>query len=324
MVRGFVSSNGGPMTPIAGLDGVRAAADRPDATLWVDVEQPTLEQLNELGGILGLVQEALEDSLEGSQRPRVDEYENHLFIVLYGAVGPEDLNEFHPRKLTILFSSRFMVTIHAEPLRTINTQLKRFERRQEVAVKQGLDYLLYSIVDSMVDNYGLVVETYAEQLDALEERSLHAEGDPAVLSELVDVRRELLHVRRMIASMRELVSPIAAGEMDYVSEDLEPRFSHVRDHLTTTLELVDSHREILHAIRENYNLWLANRMNEVMKVLTIFASFFLPLSLIAGIYGMNTPLWPDPSSPRTFWEIIVLMSLTAGAMLVYFWRKKWF
>ncbi len=323
MIRGFVSLPGGALEPLSSLDDVAAASTRDGAQCWIDVEDPDLEGLRALGRVFGLDEEAVADCVEGEQRPRVDEFGDHLFMVLYGAVGPEEFTEFKPRKISIFFCSRFLITVHHDSLRTINTLLKRVTKRSEIMTQHGLDYMLYSVIDLMVDNYGLIVEEYSKKLDRLEDRSLDARGDTGILSELLDLRRELLDVRRIVASKRELVVPIAAGEMDYISKELEPRFSHVRDHLTTTLEIIDSHRELLYAIRDNYNLWLSNRMNEVMKVLTIFASFFLPLSLIAGIYGMNMPLWPPSNDPLTTWIIIGLMLVTAVGMLIYFRRKKW-
>jgi magnesium transporter len=113
------------------------------------------------------------------------------------------------------------------------------------------------------------------------------------------------------------------GEYDFISDDVERRFSHVYDHLTKTIELIDNLRELLHGVRDSYQAVVANRMNAVMKTLTIFASLFLPLTLIAGIYGMNTPLWPDPTKIITFWGIIALMAIVSVVMLFFFRRRRW-
>lgn len=324
MLRGHVLFPDGTSEPISTIEQVRVAAAREGARLWIDLEAPTAQPLQELGAVFGLDDDAITDCIEGEQRARIDEFEGYVFVVVYGAVGPGPIEYFRPRKLAIFFCERFLITVHAEALRSVNAQLKRCEKRPESILGQGLDYIFYSILDSVVDNYGLVAEEYEKRLDELEDRSLATQGDGQLLEDLIGLRRELLELRRVASSQRELLMPIAEGQLDDVSDALEARFSHVRDHLTTTLELIDSHREILHGIRENYNLWLSNRLNEVMKVLTIFASFFLPLSLIAGIYGMNTPLWPDPTSPWTFWFILGLMGFMAAGMLAYFHHKKWF
>jgi magnesium transporter len=324
MLRGFALYGDGTTSSLSSLQDVAAAWAREGARLWVDVEEPTAEVLARLGELFALDEEAREDCLEGAQRPRIDEFEEYMFLVLYGAVGTEPFHEFLPRKLAVFFCDRFLITVHREAHRSIEAQLKRCGKHVHATLRQGLDHLLHSIMETMVNNYGLVAEEYAKRLDALEERSLKDDGDASLLAELIALRRELLDLRRMASSQRDLLSPIAEGEMDYVSEDLDVHFSHVRDRLTTTLEIIDTHREILHGIRENYHLTLSNRLNEIMKVLTIFSSFFLPLTFIAGIYGMNMPLWPAPEGRGTFWAVLLIMGACGAAMLVYFRRKKWF
>ncbi len=324
MIRGHVLHADGTTRALSSLADVKAAWAQDGARLWVDVGAPAGEEMEGLGALFRLDADALDDCIEGEQRPRVDEFEDYIFLVLYGAVGTEPFHEFLPRKLSIFFCDRFLITVHRDAHRSIEAQLIRCEKHPQPTLRQGLDHLLHNIVETMVSNYALVAEEYAKRLDALEERSLTDGGDASMLTELIGLRRELLDLRRIASSQRELLLPIAGGEMDYVSEDLDVHFSHVRDHLTTTLDIIDTHREILHAIRENYHLTLANRLNEIMKVLTIFSSFFLPLSFIAGVYGMNMQLWPEPSGARTFWEILGVMTACSVAMVVYLLRKKWY
>lgn len=323
MIAGFVLYSDGKTAQLASVEEVRAAADRHGSVVWVDVEDPAREEIAELGAIFDLDEEAQEDCLTGEQRPRIDEFDEYVFLVAYGAVGPEPFEEFAPRKVAMFHSERFLISVHREALRTIDTMRRRCEKRPRAVLRQGTDYVLYSILDSMVDNYVLVAEEYAKRVDALEGRSLNSGADSSILSEMLHLREELLELRRVATAQRELMVPLASGELDYISEGLEKRFTHVRDHLATTVDIIDQHREMLHGIRDNYHAELSNRLNEIMKVLTMFASLFLPLSLIAGIYGMNTPLWPDPQNPRTFVEILVLMAVTIVAMLLFFRHKKW-
>jgi len=324
MIRGHVLYADGGARAVSSLDDVRAAWAQEGVRLWVDVGAPTAEEMSGLGVLFRLDAAALADCTEGEQRARVDEFEDYIFLVLYGAVGTEPFHEFLPRKLSIFFCDRFMITVHREAHRSIEAQLLRCDKHPQSTLRQGLDHLLHNIVETMVSNYGLVAEEFAKRLDLLEERSLTDGGDSSILTELIGLRRELLDLRRVAASQRELLLPIASGEMDYVSEDLDVHFSHVRDHLTTTMDIIDTHREILHGIRENYQLTLSNRLNEIMKVLTIFSSFFLPLSFIAGVYGMNMQLWPEPDGLRTFWEVVGVMAACSVAMVIYLLRKKWY
>lgn len=323
MIRGYVLNADSTAKTIASLDEVRASYTD-GARIWVDVMQPTPEEMNGLGEIFGLDAAAREDCVSGEQRPRVDEFDDYMFLVLYGAVGTEPFLEFLPRKLAIFFSDRFLITVHREAHRSIEAQLKRCDKHAIATLRQGLDHLLHNIVETMVANYALVAEEYAKRLDVFEERSLIDGGDQSFLSDIIALRRELLDLRRVASAQRELLLPIANGEMDYISQDLDVHFSHVRDHLMTTLDIIDTHREILQAIRENYHLMLSNRLNNTMKVLTLFSSLFLPLTFIVGVYGMNMPLWPEPHGLRTFWGVIGFMAVCAGSMMAYFRWRLWF
>lgn len=323
MIRGYVLFKNGSARSVQSVDEVRAAAAHEGMRIWVDAGEPTAEEMTGIGEIFGLDPDALQDCLRGEQRPRIDEFNEYMFLVLYGAVGAEPFQEFLPRKLAIFFCDRFLITVHREAHRSIEAQLKRCDKHTAATLRQGLDHLLHNIVETMVANYGLVAEEYAKRLDALEERSLTDGGDAKMLADLIALRRELLDLRRMASAQRELLLPIAEGEMDYISQDLDVHFSHVRDHLMTTLDIIDTHREILHAIRENYHLMLANRLNATIKVLTVFSTLFLPLTFIVGVYGMNMRLWPEPNGLRTFWGVIIFMGVLSAAMVAYFRWRRW-
>lgn len=323
MIRGYVLYADGSSGSVQSLDDVRAACARNETRIWVDVGEPSADEMNGLGEIFGLDADARDDCLSGEQRPRIDEFTDYMFLVLYGAVGTEPFQEFMPRKLAIFFCDRFLITVHRQAHRSIEAQLKRCDKHTVVTLKQGLDHLLHNIVETMVANYALVAEEYAKRLDTIEERSLDGSSDANLLADLIALRRELLGLRRVAAAQRELLLPVADGEMDYISQDLDVHFSHVRDHLMTTLDIIDTHREILHAIRENYQLTLSNRLNETIKVLTVFSTLFLPLTFIVGVYGMNMPLWPEPHGTWTFWGVMGFMAFLSVAMVAYFRWRRW-
>ena len=245
-------------------------------------------------------------------------------MVFYGLVGLDDPSEFDPRKLAAFCGKRFLITAHREPLRTVRAVLDRCGRSTANALGKGIDSILYDIIDGMVDKYVVVADRYEGELERLEEQSLDPGVDEQILANSGSVRRDLLHLRSLATSQREMLTPVARGEYDYVSDSLEQRFSHVRDHLSQVIDLVDTLRERLNGIRDNYHTALANRTNAIMKTLTIFATIMLPLTFIAGLYGMNLPLWPPPEDPLSFWGVIGSMIVVAAVLLVYFRRKKWF
>jgi magnesium transporter len=167
-----------------------------------------------------------------------------------------------------------------------------------------------------------VADRYEERLDGLEDESLHVDVGPALLTQLAELRRDLLELRRLAASQRDLLRPLMHGEYDFISGSLSQQFNHVHDHLSQVIESVNSLRELLGGVYQNYHSALTNRTNETMKVLTIYAGILLPLTLIAGIYGMNLPI-PAADKPWSFWLVMAIMFIITVLLYMNFRRRKW-
>jgi magnesium transporter len=323
MLNAYARIDGNAAERLESIEAVRTAWKKEPPALWIDLEAPTEDEVREVADLFSLSPEAIEDCLYGEQRPRIDEFDDHIFLVFYGAPENADDPEADLRKLGAFCGSRYLITVHRQALPTITATRQRWERQQGQSVKREVDFLLYTIIDSMVDRYTQVVESYEERLDDLEDVSLAPDVDESILSDLFDLRRGLIELRRTAASQRDLLLPVTRGEYDFISFGLEARFGHVADHLTKVVEVIDGLRDLLAGIRDNYHSAIAVRMNDIMKTLTVFATIMLPLSLIAGIYGMNVPLWPNPGNDNSFWWVIGTMVAIAGALLVYFRRRRW-
>jgi magnesium transporter len=305
------------------LESLHAAWSRPGSRLWVDLEQPTEGDMLQLGTLFKLDEEAVKDCLYGEQRPRIDEFGEFIFFVFYGLIGLKQQEELDPHKLAVFIGCRFLITVHREPILSVRQVWARCGRHPEVVLAHGLDSVLYTIIDLMVDYYSQVADRYEDRLEKLEEQSFESDVDDSLLSDLAEVRRDLLELRRLANSQRQLLLPVAKGEYDFISQSFSQRFSHVRDHLTEVMDTVDNMRETLLSIRDNYHAALALRTNDIMRILTIYAGILLPLTLIAGVYGMNMPLWPPTHHPMSFFGVLTIMVLVALALLVYFRKKKW-
>ncbi len=323
MISGYARFHDGRGEPLASIQDLRRAWTEEESTFWADFEEPAEADLFALRDLIGLDEASVDDCLHGDQRPRIDEFKEYMFIVVYGLGGLDEPSEFNPRKLAAFCGTRFLITVHREPLRTVRTVLDRCSRNAASALAKGVDSILYAIIDGMVDKYVGFADRYEVQLEELEGKSLDLTVDERILADSAALRHDLLRLRSLATSQRELLTPVANGEYDYVSEALEQRFSHVQDHLSQVIDLVDTLRERLHGIRDNYHTALANRTNAIMKTLTIFATILLPLTFIAGLYGMNLPLWPPPDNPMSFWGVLLFMVVVAAVLLGYFRRKKW-
>lgn len=305
------------------LDAARKAIDDPGTTVWIDLCGEPLSVVERVGELFGLNEGAMDDALDEDQRPRIDDYVDYLFLLLYASLAPEDPPEFAPRQLSAFLSKNWLITIHNLPIRATRTAAERAKRMPERALGRGVDYHLFHITDYLVDNFVVCAESYEEVLDTLDEASMKAEVTSGVLVELTRVQRELIHMRRMASGMRELASQVAGGEFEFISPEVDRRFDHIYQHLTHTFELIEGMRETIHSIRDNYYAILAERTNRMMRTLTLFSAFILPISLVTGFYGMNLDLWPTADDYYGFPFVAVIIATTAVSMLIYFRKRRW-
>lgn len=321
MLAAYVHTPEGPAECISSLEALGPYVGRTDVQLWIDIEGADTDAVRHLGEWFHLDAAALEDALTGDPRARIDEFDTYLYLMLYEAVGIADDAVFAPRKLAVFVSEKFLITIHPEPLRSVRQVRGRCDRSAAPLLSRGAGHVLYSILDTMVGHYMVLTDTYEKHLDELEEKSLEAKVDAQLLSGVVPLRRELTELRRRAASVREVIVPIAHDEFDILTESIEHRFNHLLDHLTDVVETIDGQRDILHAILENYHAALAQRTNQTIRILTVFATSLLPVSVMAGIYGMNLPIWPPAEYPWSFWGVLAGMVTVALTTLRLF--KRW-
>jgi magnesium transporter len=322
MLTAFVYSADGALSKVETIEAIASAWRQPDVRIWADMEAADERELFALGHVFHLDEESLEDCLQGEQWPRIDEFHEHIFLVLYGLFGLKEAGEVDPHKLAVFCGQRFVITVHRQPLLTVRQVRARCGRHPESVIGRGVDHVLCAIIDMMVDNYLRVAERYETRLDALEDLSFHPEADARLLTELAELRRDLLELRRLATSQRDLLRPLMHGEYDFISGSLSQQFHHVRDHLSQVIDSVNGLRELLGGVYQNYQSTLAGRTNETMKVLTIYAGILLPLTLIAGIYGMNLPL-PAADKPWSFWVVMGIMIATTVLLYAHFRRRKW-
>ncbi|HOB74815.1 MAG TPA: magnesium/cobalt transporter CorA [Phycisphaerae bacterium] len=298
-----------------------ARALRDGANMWVDLEAPDEWTLMLLGEAFNFHPLAIEDCLHGEQRSRIDPYDGHIFMVLYGPL----LNEEHvfvgSRELAIFCAPQFIVTIHHLPMHSIQNVRLRCCRDPENILGRGMDHLLHTIVDGVIDGYQPLLDRMEAEVTGLEDAALN-DPESALLERISSLKSELLQVRRYITPLREAVGQLARGEYAFIGKNIRPYFRDVLDHLVRTTEMLDLYREQVMGARDVYMSALSQRTNEAMKTLTLFATVMMPLTLISGIYGMNfKTLWPSAENEYGFWIVIAAM-VAVSAGLIYFFRRK--
>jgi magnesium transporter len=295
--------------------------------VWVDVVGlGTLSTLTELRDRFALHRLAMEDVLNIPQRPKLDDYGDHRFIVARMPIADTHLET---EQLSIFFGKNFVVTFQEQPGDRFDAVRSRIREGRARIRESGPDYLVYSLLDGLVDSYFPLLEYVRVALDSLEEKVYH-DPEKAHVQELFALKRDLVTLRRYLEPLRDLNASLIRPDHAFLSESTRIYMRDCYDHSLHALHLVESYRDIASGLMDLYLSMVSQRMNEVMKVLTIIATVFIPLSFVAGLYGMNfdpqASRWnmPELSWPFGYAFAIGIMTLCAGGMLYYFWRKGWF
>ncbi|MFW6050051.1 MAG: magnesium/cobalt transporter CorA [Myxococcota bacterium] len=308
-------------------DELRAYLDR-WAVTWVNVEGlGDADVLVRIGEVFGLHALALEDVVHLNQRPKAEPYRDHFYVVTHMAHVVADRIE--TEQLSLFVGKGFVLTFQERPgADSLDPVRARIREGRGRIRSMGADYLAYALLDAVIDHYFPVVEHYADRLETLE-RQVLARPDSPLLATIMEARRELLGLRRLFWPLREAVSFLSREEHALMSQDTRIHLRDAHDHLTRIIEGLESCREISSTLLDVYLSAASHRMNEVMKVLTIIATIFIPLTFIVGIYGMNfdpdVSPWnmPELRWPYAYPVVLGVMAGVALGLLYYFRRKGW-
>lgn len=283
---------------------------------WYDLDDPFSPALDELAKRFHLHELQIEDCRHRPQRAKTDEYEGYVFAVLKYLYEEDEKAIFDD--LDVFVGPDFLITVHKGEC----SMLEKVRQATAQADHKRLDKVFYMMVDFTVDAYQDVLDKISELVTAVETEVLQ-HPEPPILRRIFRLKRKLIDFRRNTAGMREVVNAVIRREKGLIGDDLDPYFRDVYDHLVRTLDLVETYRDLLSGSLDIYLSALANRTNQVMKVLTIWGTVALPLLIITGFFGMNLPL-PWSHSPYMTVATTLLMLVSSGLVLVYFWRKHWF
>ncbi len=282
---------------------------------WFDIDDPASAELDELAKRYKLHELEVEDCRHRPQRPKVMEHEDYFFSVLKHLRGENSL-QFDD--FDVFIGRDFLITVHEKHTETID----RIKQRVAEEQTRRLDRIYYLVLDEIVDAYQPELDRIAEQTSDIE-GSVLANPSPETLRDIFDLKRRLVAFRRVSSSMREVVNAVVRREHGILGDDLDPYLRDVYDHLIRTVDMTESYRDLLTGSLDIYLSAVANRTNEVMKVLTVYGTVALPLIIITGFFGMNLPL-PLQHSSHGLSYALGLMGLSTLVILLYFKRKGWF
>ena len=297
---------------------------------WVDVaglgDKSTLE---ELGQVFKLHPLTLEDVVNVPQRPKLEDREEQLVIITQMANLKPQAAGFWLEQVSLILGNNYVLTIQEEPERDCFEPIRdRLKRSRGIIRSQGADYLVYALWDAIIDGYFPVLEAYGEQLELLETETIEQPSD-RILSQIYQIRRELLALRRGIWSQRDALNTLIREGHPLFSDRVRPYLKDCYDHTIQIIDTIETYRELTSGLMDIYLSAVNNRMNEIMKTLAVVSTIFIPLTFIAGIYGMNFNPSASPwNMPELNWYwgypfCLGVMVAIAIILIVYFWRRGW-
>jgi magnesium transporter len=290
---------------------------------WINIDGlHDVNKIREIGDSFELHPLLLEDILNTAQRPKIEEFDNCIFIVLKMLRYDNEKKMIISEQLSVVLGITFLLTFQEQPgdvFEPVRERIRKHKGRIRVA---GIDYLAYALLDTVVDNYIYIIERLGEQIEDIEEEILD-NPDSAVMEKINTFKREMNYIRKSVRPTREAIIHLSRSDSDLINESTTPFLKDLEDLITQATEAIDTYREMLSDQLNIYNTNVSNRMNDIMKVLTIFAAIFIPLTFIAGIYGTNFEYLPELRfrySYFVFWGVILVV---AFSMLLFFRRKRW-
>ena len=307
---------------LVSVDACIPYRDKPTVT-WINVDGvhnvPLLEKIGDCFGLHRLV---MEDIMNTDQRPKMEDYGEYLYIVfkmLSSGGGGETITE----QISLILGANFVISfqegVEGDVFNLIRERIRNSKGRIR---KMGADYLAYSLLDAVVDNYFVILEKFGDKIESIETELI---GKPTQMTvqRIYQLKREMIFLHNAVWPLREVVSGIGKNESSLVKESTAPYLRDVYDHVIHIIDSVDIYREMLSSMLDMYLSSVSNRLNEVMKVLTVISLIFMPITFIAGVYGMNLKYMPELEWHWGYPAALLVMFAISLLMVFYFKRKKW-
>ena len=307
-------------------DGIDACGQltKKDSVTWINISGiHDVTMIEKLGTCFNLHPLVLEDVLNTGQRPKMDVFDDYIFVVLkmvYPDVSHEGIQY---EQVSLIIGSNYVISLQEVEEDIFDPVRERIRQGKGRIRRQGSDYLAYSLTDMVVDQYFRILEDLGEQIETLQDAVIE-DPDPSSPGIIQNLKREILFLRKSVWPLREIINALTRGESDLIRSETVLFLRDVYDHTIQIIDTIETFRDMLSGTLDIYLSNVSNRMNEVMKVLTIMATIFIPMTFVAGIYGMNFKYMPELEWPWSYpavWLVLVVMFVS---MVIWFKRKKWF
>jgi magnesium transporter len=296
--------------------------DKPTVT-WINIDGlHDVQVIEKIGRYFNLHPLLMEDILNTEQRPKTEDSGDYIFLVAKMLYYDDHTEQVEAEQVSLILGPSWVISFQERPGDVFNAVRERIQKGKGRIRKMGADYLAYSLLDAIVDNYFIIMEKFGDRIEDTE-TELATSPTPQTLQAIRAMKKEMVFLRKSVWPLREVVSSLERGESPLIHESTGIYLRDVYDHTIQVIDTVESFRDMISGMLDIYLSSISNRMNEVMKVLTIFAAIFIPLTFVVGIYGMNFEYIPELKWHWGYFGVLVIMASIAGVMLFYFKRKRW-
>ncbi len=319
--RVYTSADGGTIVADPTREEMEALMTHPDTRIWLDLDEPTADDLKMLEADFGILHLTTEDLARQGQRAKLEEFDSYDYLVAFDMQFVDNAVTTH--EVDFLIGHTFLISSHRGRLAS-DDERARLEQRLAHVMARGVDYLLYILLDTLIDRYFPALESLDETIDELED-AIIADPTPEVLNTIFAMKRNVVQLRKVINPQLESFSRLTSESYGVVQADNLIYYRDVHDHLIRIFEVVDSHRDQMSSALDAYLSMTSNRMNEVMKRLTVVAAIFLPISFLTGVFGMNfgNQPWVQRDPGWLFWASVLVMIAITAVQITFYRRKRW-
>lgn len=308
---------------IANLDDILKYQGSESVT-WVIIEGlANAELVGRLGELFAIHPLVVEDILTAHQRPKFEEYEHYLYIVMKSLLSENEYFAVDDEQISILLLEKIVFVFKEKTDELFQPLVQRIEQSKGRFRSMGADYLAYAILDIVVDRLFILIDSLDEEINSVEDVLIASEPSKDILLTIQRLKKELIHIRRYVSPVREVMAGMLRSESELIRDKTRIYLRDVSDHAIRIVESIESYKDILSTLMDIYISSVSNKLNEVMKVLTVFASIFIPLTFLAGIYGMNFEYMPELQWKYAYPAIWGIFIATPIILLGYFKKKKW-
>ena len=307
------------------IDGIEEAfplKDLPTVT-WINIDGlHEIDIIEKVGQHFNIHPLVLEDIVNTGQRPKTEEFEDVIYVILKMLHYNENAEKISSEQFSLVLGPNFLISfqeIQGDVFRTVRERIRKPKTRIR---KAGCDYLAYALIDAIVDHYFVILEALGDKIEDLETELLDYPTRDT-LEIIHEMKREMIYLRKQIWPIREMINSLVKGESSLLNESTSLYFRDVYDHTIQIIDTIESYRDILGGMLDIYLSTMGNRMNEVMKVLTIIATIFIPITFIAGVYGMNFKFMPELDWRWGYFMVWGIVVVVVGIMIAFFKKKQW-